>query len=317
MMTPSRNIPEIDTRPIAARRPVDPREVGCWRCGFTLIELMISVAILSILLGLGAFSFRRIAEGNALAQARNLVMTYAKVARSYAIAHRIETMMVVNPFNGRFELWHLNPPAGGGPFDPLSETTPDGYRFAPILDSAARLPQDGNGRPLAAVHPIDYAEPIDTTAPSGPAYRSTSADGDERNLDNLAWAAFCFDEQGRLVIRTRRIATRTFTRRNGAERPLGQRNRLRDETPDLLSVPLVNGGGGNEALKDTAITSTRGFVISDATRLRLVVPDYPSNAANLVNRWLLETRPGGDFTDYATTIVLNRFTGHELLRGGL
>jgi prepilin-type N-terminal cleavage/methylation domain-containing protein len=281
--------------------------------GFTLIELLTVVVIVSILLALSGLAFRRITDGNVLAQARNMVVTYAKIARGYAIANHIETMMVVNPFNGRFEIWYLSAPSGGGPFDPLSEITADGYRFAPVFDSSAGIPVDGNGRPVAAVHPIDYADP-DLSTP-GNFYRSTAADPDERNLDNLTWAAFCFDETGRLVIRTRRIATRTYTHRDGSPRLPLERNRLLDETPDLVVAPLVNGIGTTEPLKDTAITSTRGFVISDVSRLRQVVPNYAINADDLVNKWLVETPPNGRYASFATTVVLNRFTGQELIGG--
>lgn len=287
---------------------------------FTFIELLVVIVIISILLGIGALAFRKTIEGNVLAQARNLVVTYAKVARSYAVANRLETMMVVNPFNGRFEIWRLNPPTDGGPFDPRSVSTPDGYRFVPLLDSSARLPTDGAGRPMAAVHPIDYAEPIDPATPAGPTYRPTTADADERNIDNLSWAAFCFDENGKLVARTRRIATRTYTRRDGTLRdnppvPAVLRNRLVDETPDLTVSPMVNGATGNEALRDTPITSTLGFVISDTLRLRQTVPDFQTNAASLVGNWLLQTQPGGRYSSFATTVVLNRFTGQELIGG--
>lgn len=301
---------------------------------FTLIELMTVVVIISVLLTLSGLAFRKVTDGNVLAQARNMVVNYAKITRAYAVANRIETMMVVNPFNGRFELWYLASETQGGQSSPLSDCSPtpcpDGYRFAPVFDSSARIPVDGNGKPVAAVHPIDFADPDLSNPPA--TYRPTAADPQERNIDNLVWAAFCFDENGRLVIRTRRIATRTFTLRNdtvrpdpdGANGPLGP-NRLRDESPDLtlgpppLRASMVNGGTGG----DTPITSTRGFVISDVGRLKVVEPFYnsesashPSNPSDLVNGWLKETLPNHPYSAFATTVVLNRFTGQELIGGG-
>jgi len=266
--------------------------------GFTLVEWLVTMAILVILLAAGSFAFRDVRESGILAQAKNALLTYVSVARNYAVANHIETMLVVNPFNGRFEIWHLNPPVDGGVWDPTS-TQPlltDGYAYAPVLDASAAVPLDSKGRPLAAVHPIDYDDSL---------YRPTDP-GDE-NLDNLTWTAFCFDENGKLVIRTRRIATRTYRFRNGTLRPAAQRNRLEDETPDLSLLPP----GPLVDIQDTAITSARGFVISQRLKMDAVLGDQPT-AANLVNQWLIETRPGGKYRKFAQTVVLDRFSGREL-----
>lgn len=275
------------------------------RRAFTLIETIVTVGIISLLLGLSAYTFTRVRESNTLAQARNAVLTYAKIARSYAIANHVETMMVVNPFNGRFEIWYLNPPSGGGPFDPLSSGTlppfTDGYAFAPVLDSGARLPVDGRGQPLATVNPIDFDDND----------RRPYLIHNDPNLDNLTWSAFCFDKSGKLVIRTRRIATRTYTQRDGTLRGVNDRNRLIDETPDLSVFflgPMVMGGVNG----DTPITSTVGFVISEAPKMRQALGPNPLTH-ELVNDWLMRTRPGGRYSDFASTVVLNRFSGAELV----
>jgi prepilin-type N-terminal cleavage/methylation domain-containing protein len=275
--------------------------------GFTLVELMVTIAVISIIAGLGTFAFRGMREGAALAQAKNAVLTYAAAARTYAIANHIETMFVVNPYNGHFEIWYLNPPPNGGPWDPYSSgdlaqpDLADGYAYAPhVLDAKAGLPLDGNGRPLAVVHPIDYNDPT---------YRPLINDAEERNLDNLIWAAFCFDQNGKLVTRTRRIATRSSHLRNGRPRPgsLQAPNRLDDETPDLeilKTEPLVT-------VLDTPITSTRGFVISEFSKMKLVTGIMPT-PSELVNQWLFETRTGGAYVDFAETVVMDRFSGQQL-----
>lgn len=293
-----------------------------WRRAFTLIEMLVSVAIISVLVTISALAFRKIAESNLLAQSKNAVLTYAKIARGYAVANHVETMMVVNPFNGRFEIWHANPAPLGGAWDPLSEVPlTDGYAYAPVLDSGARLPTDARGRPLAAVHPIDYDAVPPPPAPPTPT-RPQGADAAERNIDNFTWAAFCFDKNGELVTRTRRIATRTYTRRDGTARPLpnsaGGRNRLIDESPDLsvLTNPpglmVTNGADG-----DTAITSARGFVISDAAKMHQVLGSAVIvDPSVLVTEWLLKTRPSQPYAGFADTVVLNRFSGHELARKG-
>ncbi|MFH1418340.1 MAG: prepilin-type N-terminal cleavage/methylation domain-containing protein [Planctomycetota bacterium] len=266
------------------------------RAAFTLVEWIVVMAIVAILFSIAGMAFRGAAASSVMAQAKNALVTYTQVARSYAVANHIETMLVVNPHNGRFEIWHLNPPVDGGPWDPQSggdatvdpEKT-DGYEFAPVLDPAARLPQTPMGKPAAIVNPIDYNQ--------------RPLNDDDRSYDNLTWAAFCFDEEGQLVIRTRRIATRTYLRRNGNLEPNPNRLEI-DATPDLTLDTLVDGD-------DTPITSTRGFVISDAP-LMMKALGGSFTPASLVNDWLLRTREGEYYRPFAETIVLNRFSGQQL-----
>ncbi len=267
------------------------------RGAFTLIELMVTVSIIGILLSISAITFTRLSERSVLGQAKNAVLVYSKLARSYAMANRVETMLVVNPSNGRFEIWHMNPPAEGGAWDPSSSGTyVDGYTFAPVLDSSAKLPVNSNGKPMAVVSPIDFEDRVGA---------NTAAD-----LDNLTWSAFCFDEKGRLVIRSRRIATRTYrlrdgTLRSGPSAPPGPPpNRTTDETPQLSLSPLVDS-------TDTLITSTRGFTISEWSEMRSEVSSTDT-ASDLVDNWLVLTHPGEKYDDSADTIVLNRLTGQEL-----
>lgn len=297
------------------------------RRGFTLIELMVSVGIVALLITISAIGFRRLADSNILAQAKSAVVTYAQMARSYAVANGVETTFVVNPFNGRFEIWYLLAPPDGSPFDPQSGGVPgadppqtlDRYVYAPVLDSGARLPVNRQGEPLAAVHPIDFADPINPSNPGSGTWRSTVNDAQGRNLDNLTWSALCFDAAGRLVIRTRRIATRTFTLRNGdlrdpnagpADDPITV-NRLPDETPDLsirdAGRAMVFGGPDGDSL----ITSTTGFIISDAPKMRRILAVNPT-PAEIVNNWLLLTRPKQRYQGFAETVIFNRSTGLEL-----
>ncbi|MFQ5424851.1 MAG: Tfp pilus assembly protein FimT/FimU [Phycisphaerae bacterium] len=290
--------------------------------GFTLIELIVVVSIIAVILGVVTLAFRSATDSSILSLARNTLVNTAKLARSYAIANEIETMMVVNPYSGQIELWHANPPAQGGEWDPLSDTLGDGYAFAPVFDSGARLPVDGSGRPRVAVHPIDYDFRLGFSVdPLGNPSTNTAA---ERDMDNLTWTALCFDASGRLVTRTRRIATRSrsYLFRDG----INQRsdpNRLPDGQPDLAiltdpdpSVSNVLVHGGNPG--DTPITSAVGFVISDARRMRDRLGVNPT-PQNLVDDWLRHTVPPEDdlFPDlnvagFADTIILNRFSAQEL-----
>lgn len=271
---------------------------------FTLVEWLLVMALISILLTISAYTFRNVQESGAMAQAKNAVITYLGIARSYAIENHIETIMAVNPYNGRFEVWHMNPPVHGGPWDPFSGGTvapfTDGFAFAPVLDKAAALPVDSTGRPSVTIFPVDYDDP---------AYRPTA--NNDQNIDNLIWTMFCFDENGRMVTRTRRIATLSYRRYDGSIRPAGQRNRLPDETPDLSlrgqapPAPLVTGN-------DTAVTSTRGFVICDWTRAEKIVGSAPA-PTDLVNNLLRETRAGRPYSHLATTVLLDRYSGQELV----
>jgi prepilin-type N-terminal cleavage/methylation domain-containing protein len=293
------------------------RYQGRARAAFTLIELLVCIVIIGIMMSISSMIFRKVMDAGVLAQAHNAVITYAKMARSYAMANNIETMMVVNPFNGRFEIWHLNPPPGGGTFDPLSggTITPqvNGYAFAPVLDSSARLPLGAGGVPAVAVNPIDYDDPV--YRPAG------TSDPQERNLDNLAWAAFCFDPDGQLVIRTRRIATRTYTMRDGTPRtPDTTRNRLIDESPDLQLDMVSSPSDPNffplVTSNDSPITSTRGFVLSDFTRMRPALTGLAGTVPTpdeLLNKWLRLTRDGQPFSSFALKVILNRYSGEEVL----
>ena len=267
-----------------------------------MLEALVTIVIIGILSSIAALSVRGLTDRSVLAQAHNAVLTFAQVARSYAVVNHIETMLVVNPKNGRFEIWHLNPPVDGGSWDPHSSGTAanqpqdtDGYAFAPVLDASARLPVNGNDEPTAFVAPIDFeSRPYTVNV--------------EPNMDNLRWAAFCFDEHGQLVIRTRRFATRTILAYDGSLRT--NPNRLVDATPNLSLLangPLVIGGVGG----DTPVTSACGFVISDFARMKTVFDVTTVTPQELVQKWLIQTRPGGRYAHFADTVVLNRFSGDQ------
>jgi prepilin-type N-terminal cleavage/methylation domain-containing protein len=276
------------------------------RRAFTLVEMLVAASIILLVAALSAMTVRGLMNSGVLAEARNAVLTYAQVARTYAVANHIETMLVVNPNNGRFEIWHVNPPVQGGAWSPLSETDtagvphPDGYAFAPVLGPAACLPLNG-GEPTVLVSPIDY---------SSNARPVSGSLGVEPYIDNFKWAAFCFDEHGQLVIRTRRIATRTKLYSDGTPRPANLVNRLSDGTPDASLRPLVIDGTDG----DTPITSTSGMILSDFTKMKTVLDVTTVDAPGLVSTWLDMTRPGGRYANFAVTIALNRNSGDQLAK---
>jgi prepilin-type N-terminal cleavage/methylation domain-containing protein len=286
--------------------------------GFTLLELAISVAIISVLLVTGSFAFKSAQRNSSMARARNAVLSYAAVARSYAISNQIETMLVVNPYNGQFEIWHLNPPANGGPWDPYSSgTTPgttDGYAFAPVLDGGARLPVDGNGEPLVYVNPIDYQE------------RALVA-GTQQEYDNLIWTAFCFDEMGTLVIRSRRIATRTGVKLDGTLTSFSFINRIRSnsdtsvnqsQSPDLrlLDSTLTPGTLAMVTVDDSLITSARGFVLSERRALESEIGrSFTASQLAGAGGWLQQTRYGQKYRHFSEEVLLDRYSAEAVIRG--
>jgi len=319
-------------------KPARHHSVSRRRGGFTLIELMVVISIIAVLSVIATLVFRSATDGALLAQSHNTIVSYARLARSYAIANQIETMMVVNPHNGRIELWHANAPVSGGTWDPTSRYDPtqgftltnnpawtDGYAFANVFDSGAQLAVDGSGKPRVAVHPIDFYDFVNNQITRGTSGTATA----EQNIDNLTWAALCFDPSGNLVTRTRRIATRSYFLRDGTLRSDtgGVPNRLPDGQVDqtVLTNQSLNANfrhivmGGVQG--DSPITSTQGFVISDADRMRRLLGDNPA-PADIVNEWLRRTlapRAGIDtaadisasVAEFADIIVFNRFSGQE------
>lgn len=307
------------------------------RAGFTLIELLVTVAVIVIALGVATLSFSRVTQATALVTAANTISSQVAFARSYAINNQIETMLVVNPYNGRLEIWHLNPPPRGGPWDPYSRgdgtvNTPNnalpdyrppytnGYAFAPVLNASVALPLDSNGVPLVAVFPYDF----DATIGAGGAplrVNSLTAPSDTRqNRDSLNWVALCFDSQGRMVQRARRVATRSkFDESYFGVVP----NRRIDGTPDTLFLPaqLVPGGTANDGnkyvvdIRDSLITSTNGFIVTDRKRMEQVLRTTSPTPLQLLEPntgWLPRTRPGGDLASFAQQVILNPWSGAEL-----
>lgn len=296
---------------LATTKQLDDRKPRMRRA-LTLLELTVTVAIISILLTVSAFAFNGVRDQSSLALARNALVTYASIARNYAMANDIETMLVVNPYDGHFEIWHLNPREDGGPWDPnsagLAPPMTDGYAFAGVLGEGASLPLDGNGVPLVFVSPFDYQD----ADGSGNFYRPRGASA--QDVDNLIWTALCFDENGRLVSRARRIATRTQMFLNGQNRP-GPVNRVRtlerDQAPDLSLLdsgqPLVTGA-------DSLITSTRGVIISDRKRMTGVIGEN-FTTVQLTQNWLDQTLQSQEYDLFTQVVIFDRQTGEPFKPG--
>ncbi len=65
-------------------------------------------------------------------------------------------------------------------------------------------------------------------------------------------------------------------------------------------------------VNDTPITSCRGFVISRADKMETVV-SQTADPNEIVTRWLMQTRDNGKFRAFARTVLLDRYSGRELV----
>lgn len=267
------------------------------RGAFTLIEVLLVCAVVAVALGIVTLAFRKLGESNRLSVAAGTLTQFAAVARAYAIENGIETMLVVNNVNGRMEIWHANPNVGGGGWDPLSGFAPNGYVFAPILESTASLPLGSDNRPLVIVNPLDFDAVVDG---AGTRLRDTAAT--QENYDNLMWPAVCFAPDGRLVQVVRRFSTRLPTNFTGGA--VGTPNRRENGAPiNTVAAPSTVDS------TDSRITSTRGFVISDRRKAEdVLVTQYPT-PADIVNVWLSRTR---NFPESVRSVVISPWSGREL-----
>ena len=81
--------------------------------GFTIIELVIAVAILAILVATGAPSFRDWIQNTQIRNAAEAALNGLQVARSEAVRRNGFTQFILGPDTG-WRVVAVNPPAGGG-----------------------------------------------------------------------------------------------------------------------------------------------------------------------------------------------------------
>ncbi|MDO9596649.1 MAG: GspH/FimT family protein [Azoarcus sp.] len=134
----------------------------CWRrragSGFTLVELMIALAVLAILAAVGMPSFQGIIANNRLASASNDILSGLNVAKSEAIRRNASIRFCVNPTT---RAWQVVPMAGdairvgdlhssvnvaGGALDTISVANNECVRFRPdgLAYSEAGLMDNGS-----------------------------------------------------------------------------------------------------------------------------------------------------------------------------
>lgn len=280
------------------RRRFRPSAGGLSRA-VTLVEVLVTTAIIVIIFGVVTLAFRKLADTSAVTTAVSTLTTYASVARAYAQENNVETLMVVNPVNGRLELWHEDP-AG---FDPYSQ------QYVPFFDSTVTLPLDSNGKPLVVVHPIDFNVLVDGTT----RLRDTVDDPQGRNRDNMNWVAVAFDPEGRLVSRMHRFATRVDVGNPGTpyiDRYGRVSNRRVDGMPDYKrEMPTMYAIDGNDSL----IATTRGFIVSDRPKFQAEVRNTDPPPADVVTFWLNRLRTDAELAKFAREVVLNPNSGRDLV----
>ena len=69
------------------------RSVRHLRAGFTLVELLMVVAIMGVLLGAASFAFNSVGDEARMRTASSNVRTYLNLARQWAITHRQDTYL--------------------------------------------------------------------------------------------------------------------------------------------------------------------------------------------------------------------------------
>jgi len=156
---------ETRKRDACAQRPAC---VASSRRAYTLIEVLVVAAIISILLVVAAVSWQRLSSREIESQAVNTLVSYASVVRAYAIDNHIETILAVDP-NGTLRMYRRDVQTEGGVWTPSE--------FQPVGRELENLPEE-----LAAA-------PIDPT------------DCDNGGNPWETWSGLCFDSSGRLIRR--------------------------------------------------------------------------------------------------------------------
>lgn len=155
------------------RVPRAPRVLRAAGGGFSLVELLLAVALIGLLLGAVAFNFATLQRGARLEEGANQVEALLRYARAHAAAtgHRVrinfeedvgEGLLV--PLGNLSVTWEPDPLARPGVFEPLAEA-------APYVDAVL------DGISIELVRPMIDGS-IESVPPGPPAFASTGlADG--------------------------------------------------------------------------------------------------------------------------------------------
>ena len=139
------------------------------RAGFTLLELVVVMAIMAIIVGMAAPSLRGFAAGRQSVNAADQLVTLTRWARSQAIADATTYRLNLSTQDGTF--WVTAQDAGG--FHKVATSlgqvfhVPQGMRMTVTIDQAAPPPGQGTGSTsLSAAATTLVASTAGTVVPS-------------------------------------------------------------------------------------------------------------------------------------------------------
>lgn len=126
--------------PFGARNDVRMVYNNCMRQGFTLIELMVTVAIGIVLVGVGVVSMTKFLSREHMASARTEILSAVKLARNYAVtdqkpstfSDQLDLVAVTIGANGQLSVWPVNLISGTGASYLTENVSSNGAIITPV-----------------------------------------------------------------------------------------------------------------------------------------------------------------------------------------
>ena len=222
--------------------------------GFTLVEMLVTLALVAILAGMSAMALNRMKTRGSFASATGDFLATLRTARAEAFARGNATVVVVDPsagrwwsvedVNGDFSLASFNPAAPAPAPDRLiySGQLPAGTSFGPQSGWGSALPPPWSGIPTG------YVNIVLADGGSG-GFADISADGGS-SAPNYKYCSFCDTSSGRGAIVFLPSGGATF---NSGPLTIGQQISLQDMSAADGGVP-----GAPTGIVDFAVVAATG-----------------------------------------------------------